>query len=201
MKKVTLNKSVLASAMLLAAGYMGSVEAHCLAGQTITQTGTTNAIQQDVYMVSCPATTSYLEGKLSLQSGSAVTYQIGKGGFTAGSTSDASTTAGLSCVNNGTSEAISPAAGNSPTFSVTGGPGIYSLVASKNSTTASNYAIEFHCKTAANVELIGTTQATGTFEQGGPAVGTGKTDALDAVPNSSVLANDTNTDINLVINH
>jgi hypothetical protein len=203
MKKVTLNKSVLASAMLLAAGYMGSVEAHCLAGQSINATGT-SAVQQDAFVLTCPTGTQSLVGRVSLgttgTAGSSITYQIGKGGFAPAIAVDTGTTANLACVTSGASEALSGGATPSVTPStmvVNGGVGQYTLLVSKNTATASTYGIEFHCFSGLNgsgTEFVGLTPATGLFEQGGPAVGTGGIDSLD-------VGTDTNTDLNLIINH
>lgn len=189
-------KAVLGLGVVLAAsGFSMSAEAHCLT-QGITQTGTTNALQQDVYMLLCPAATTSIVGKTSLISGGAVTYQIAKGGYTSASVADSTATSTAACttgtVNGYPQDYIT--AGQTAQISVAGGAGAYTLVVSKNSTTASNYALEFHCLGSNGVEIQPNNG--GVWEQGGPLSnsGIGAIDALDSVT-------DTNTDVNLAINH
>lgn len=101
--------------------------------------------------VSCPATTSYLNARVSRKSGTAtLNLEVGKAGFTSVSTTDNSTTAGTQCdgVNN---ESILSGAG-AFTSNLVGGAGEYILHVAKDG-AASNYALEFHCHDASAVEL------------------------------------------------
>jgi len=190
-----------ATALLAASGFAMQAQAHCL-NQSIS-TANPSAFQQDVYMLVCPSGTASLQGRASLISGTQLAYQIGKGGFTAASVTDTGSSATATCgtLSDGTGrEGITT---GTPTsyISVNGGVGVYTLVASKSTTASATYGIEFHCMSGNN----GTGSELGAvvWEQGGPlsVAGTGLTDGLDAVSGSSSAANDTNTDVNLAINH
>jgi len=195
-------KSVLSiGAVLAASGFAMQAQAHCV-NETIA-TANPSAYQQDAYMFVCPANTVRVQGRASLSSGTQLAYQIAKGGFTSASVIDTTT-------GNGTCQLIpgggpggkdweQVTAGATANINVNGGPGVYSLLVSKSTTAAASYGIEFHCMDSAGIEL----QPPVVWEQGGPGsvAGTGLTDALDFVANSNVLANDTNKDVNLVINH
>ncbi|MEQ1559601.1 MAG: hypothetical protein ABL933_11775 [Methyloglobulus sp.] len=50
--------------------------------------------------------------------------------------------------------AISPAATAQAVANLSGGAGQYTIVVSKDTTAAMNYAMEFHCHNAAGVELL-----------------------------------------------
>ncbi len=193
-----------ATALLAASGFAMQAQAHCLT-QSIA-TANPSAFQQDVYNFVCPTGTASVVGKASLISGTQLAYQIGKGGFTFASTTDTTASAAATCTT-----AVGPggftweilSAGTVGPISINGGPGVYTLVASKSTTAAATYGIEFHCMTGANGTGTELQPASGVWEQGGPlsVAGTGLTDGLDAVSGSSSAANDTNTDVNLTINH
>ncbi len=159
MKRATL-KVILATSTLLAASIFAmTAEAHCVGvlgnfGASGITAASTSAVQYDTYATVCPATTSYLKARVSRKSGTAtLNLEVGKGGFTAVSTTDASTTAGTQC-DGAANESIGSGA-SAFTSNLVGGEGEYTMTVAKDG-VASNYAMEFHCYDASNVELAPT---------------------------------------------
>lgn len=142
------------SILTLGLGYLLQANAYCVGvlgnyGATGIATASTNAVQYDVYATICPATTSYFVARVSRKSGTAtLNLEVGKGGFARVTTSDTSTTVGTQC-DGAVYEYIGSGAFTPKLF---GGQGQYTMIVTKDG-PASNYALEFSCYNAANVEL------------------------------------------------
>jgi hypothetical protein len=156
MKKVILKALLTTSALLMASGYTVFAEAHCVGvlgnfGASGITAASTSAVQYDTYATVCPTGTAYLKARVSRKSGTvALNLEVAKGGFPSVTATDATTTATTQC--DGTlNESIGIGAGAfSP--NLTGGAGEYTLTVAKDG-AASNYAAEFHCYDASNVEV------------------------------------------------
>ncbi len=159
------------SIFTLGLGYLVEANAYCVGilgnyGPTGIATASTSAFQYDTYATVCPATTSYFVARISRKSGTAtLNLEVGKGGFASVTTSDTSTTAGTQC-DGVVNEYIGSGAG-AFTPKLFGGSGQYNMIVAKDG-PASNYALEFSCYNASNIELtVG----------GGPS-GSGEVDRL-----------------------
>jgi hypothetical protein len=155
MKRTTLKAFLATSALFAATVFTMTAEAHCIGtlgnfGASGITAASTSAVQYDTYATVCPAGSSYLKARVSRKSGTAtLNLEVGKGGFTAVSTTDASTTAATQC-DGAANESIGSGSG-AFTPNLVGGAGEYTLTVAKDG-VASNYAMEFHCYDAANVE-------------------------------------------------
>lgn len=146
MKKDIL-KAVLSTATLLAAaGYGMMAQAHCINNATITNNS--NAYQMDVYVFECPVTTTTgVSAQVSNQSGAPVSVEVGFGNTHVTSTID-STAAGAaanSTCNAAGNIAFAGGATGSNTVTKSNGPGVYTVMVSKNSASSSTYDLGIHC--------------------------------------------------------
>jgi hypothetical protein len=214
MKNKFLKTALSVSVVLAASGFAMQAQAHCLT-QTLASGSASSATQDDVYVINCPTGTTSVYGRLGLISGAtSTTYQFGAAGNgnTTATLNDTGASATMACKAAGTDgvayEHLDPTKTPTAYASYAAIPGINTLVVTKNSASASSYAIEFHCMNGAaggTAPLGG--ELGGNFEVAGPGLAvppttpTGLTDALDAVSGSPLPANDTNLDANLVINH
>lgn len=201
--KMFFKEILIAATLLAASGYTVTAQAHCLNDQTIVNNS--NTFQWDTYVAICPASATGMSGKISKQSqtgggAGTVSMEIGKGGFGHTTASDASSVAAgsTSSCNAGGNIALTGAATAATVPTLSGGPGQYTIVVSKNSASTTTYDMEWHCvDTVAPIDPL----VDAPDQQGGPLVGLGLTDSLDAVSGSALIANDTNDEINIPFNH
>lgn len=79
-------KAVLSASTLLAAGYGMMAQAHCVDGQSIS-TVNPSALQDDVYVAVCPATTHHFTARVGVAAGTpTLMLEVGKGGVTSQTT-------------------------------------------------------------------------------------------------------------------
>jgi hypothetical protein len=156
-KKSFFKTTLTATALLAASGYTVMAQAHCVGLNTVpaellfgaSQVGdaTFNSgqafpqYQFDTYVTVCPAGATGLSGKINKRSGAAgsVGMEIAKGGYGHTNAADAAATAGASCAGGNTT------AGSVIVPTLNGGEGQYTITVSKDTTTAIQYAMEFHC--------------------------------------------------------
>jgi hypothetical protein len=178
-KKSFFKTTLTATALLAASGYTVMAQARCVGigdnfGASGITAASTSQFQSDTYVTVCPAGVGVTKmvARVSKKSGTLnhpITVEVGKGGFTHAFATDTTTTAATQCVGG----AID--LGASATATVSGNAGQYTIIVSKDS-AAMNYAMDFHCETAAGVEV-------------------------DPVSQSGVIGLDSTADVDRIMNH
>ncbi len=177
--KPILKATLTAATLLAASGYTMMAQAHCVGigdnfGASGITAASTSQFQSDTYVAVCPAGfgATKMVARVSKRSGTLnhpITVEVGKGGFAHAFATDTTTTAATQCVGGAINS------GASGTATVTGGEGQYTIIVSKDS-AAMNYAMDFHCETAAGVEV-------------------------DPESQSGVIGPDSTADIDRIMNH
>jgi hypothetical protein len=144
MKRVFLKVVLSTLTLLFASGYTLLAQAHCLdntANGTSITAVSTSPFQFDTYILTCPTGTTGLSGQIGLQTGTGVTMEIAspRSGGAHTFNSDATITAST-C-----NAAGNISAGSAAVAALNAGPGIYEITVSKDTTTASQYDMGFHC--------------------------------------------------------
>jgi hypothetical protein len=181
MKNSTFKTLLAVSALSVASGYTVLAQAHCIGQQVVLPTtasqynpseivnDSTSPSQFDTYSISCPATTSYLQGRVSRIAtgpGNLTLQMVSPGNVATTPATDTGGDTGMRCdstadfITDTTPGGVFNAATNDgvtgPFRSSVGGAGLYTAIVSKDDVGASGtYNGEFHCFTAANVELNG----------------------------------------------
>lgn len=179
MKNTTLKTILTASALSVVSSYSVLVQAHCIGAQVAAPAvpaqfnpseivpDSTSPSQFDAYTVTCPAGTSYLQGRVSrIATGPGnITLHMSKVGGAAqvAPATDTGGDTGMRC--DTTADFITDTTGGAangvtndnvtgPFRNSVGGVGQYNVVIAKDDVGASGtYNAEMHCFTAANVEL------------------------------------------------
>ena len=145
LNKVFFKEVLIATTLLAASGYTVLAQAHCVDNATITNNS--NAYQMDVHVFNCPTGTTGVSGKVSNQSGAPVSIEVGYGNTHVTSTID-STSAGVnanSVCNAAGDIAFAGGASGSSLVTRNGGPGLYTVMVSKNSASNATYDMAIHC--------------------------------------------------------
>jgi hypothetical protein len=145
LNKVFFKEVLIGATLLAASGYTVLAQAHCVENATITNNS--NAYQMDVHVLNCPAGTTGVSGKVSNQTGASVGIEVGYGNTHVTSTID-STPVGVgqtSICNAAGDIAFTGGAAGSSLVTRNGGPGLYTVMVSKNSASNATYDMAIHC--------------------------------------------------------